>query len=123
MPVFTGKYTKVGRPLWSPTAEDIKQFGLAKYGFTEKSQYSEITRTIPVSVDKEGRPSPGTKWANVPTVFDGGKVLDDEDFLTKFYSENKYKDPITKKSIQMFDDAETAVKAAKQRSATELLDE
>lgn len=123
MPVFTGKYTKVGRPLWQPTAEDIKQFGLSKYGFTEESKYSEITRTIPVSTDKEGNPLPGTKWANVPTVFDGGKILDDEDFLTKFYSENNYKDPITKKAIEMYDNAEEAVKAAKNRSANELIDE
>lgn len=123
MPVFTGKYTKVGRPLWSPTAEDIKNFGLSKYGFTEKSQYSEITRTIPVSMDKEGNPMPGTKWVNVPTVFDGGKIMDDEDFLTKFYKENNYKDPITNKAIEMFNDADAAVRAAKNRSANELLDE
>ena len=123
MPVFTGKYTKVGRPLWNPTAEDIAKYDLAKYGFTEKSQYSEITRTIPVSTDKEGNPLPGSKWVNVPTVFDGGKILDSEDFLTKFYSENGYKDPITKKAIEMFNSADEAVKAAQHRSAKELIDE
>lgn len=123
MPVFTGKYSKVGRPLWNPTAEDIKEFGLSKYGFTEKSQYSEITRTIPISVDADGNPAKGTKWANVPSVFDGGKIMDDEDFLSKFYSENKYKDPITKKAIEMFNSADEAVQAAKKRSATELIDE
>lgn len=122
MPVFTGKYTKVGRPLWSPTAEDIIKYDLAKYGFNEKSQYSEITRTIPVSMDKEGNPMPGTKWVNVPTVFDGGKIMDDEDFLAKFYKENNYKDPITKKAIEMFNDADSAVRAAKSRSENDLLD-
>jgi len=107
MPINTGKKTKAGRPLWEDSATG--------------ELYSEKTRTIPLKTDDNGEPLPGTKWINVPTVFDGGQIIDDEDFLIKFYSENKYKDPITNKSLEFFDNLDTAVEAAKQRSS-ELLD-
>lgn len=106
MAEWTGRYTKSGRPLWqSPDGE----------------MYSEKTRTIPLKIDQEGNPMPGTKWINVPTVFERGQVIDDEDFLRKFYTENKFKDPITNKRLETFSDPDTAVEAAKKRSS-ELLD-
>ena len=107
MPIDTGKKTKAGRPLWEDPATG--------------ELYSEKTRTIPLKTDDNGEPLPGTKWINVPTVFDGGQIIDDEDFLRKFYQENKFKDPITNKSLEVFSDPDTAVEAAKQRSS-ELLD-
>ena len=107
MPIDTGRKTKAGRPLWQDPATG--------------EMYSEKTRTIPLKTNENGEPMPGTKWVNVPTVFDGGKIIDDEDFLRKFYSENKFKDPITNKSLQSFSNVDEAVEAAKQRSS-ELLD-
>lgn len=102
MPKFSGEYSKTGRPIW----------------VDEKTNeaYSEKTRTIPVSRLPNGEPAPGTKWVNVPTVFDNGKVMDDEDFLYKFYKENKYQDPLTKEKLKMFPSATSAVEAAKKRS-------
>jgi hypothetical protein len=107
MPKFTGKYTKAGRPLWQSEDGEL---------------YSERTVTIPTKIDEDGKPLPGSKWVNVPSVFDGGKIIDDESFLIKFYSQNNYKDPITNQVIRKFDDVDSAVEYAKQRSATELLD-
>ena len=111
MPIFTGKTTNAGRPLWQPTAEEAQ-----KYGIDPQKPYSEISRTIPVSIDEQGRPAPGTKWVNVPSVFDGGKIMDNEDFLQKFYSENQYKDPITNRKLEFFDDVKSAEKSAQSRS-------
>jgi len=88
MPIDTGKKTKVGRTLWEDSATG--------------ELYSEKTRTVPLKVDENGEPMPGTKWVNVPTVFDGGQIIDDEDFLRKFYSQNDFKDPITKKGLESF---------------------
>ena len=102
MPINTGRKTNAGRPLWKD--EDTGEM------------YSEKTVTIPTKVDENGEPAPGAKWVNVPSVFDGGQVMNDEDFLMKFYSENKYKDPITNKKLEVFDDVDTAVEAAKKRS-------
>ena len=101
-PKNTGRKTRAGRIIWeTPSGK----------------QYSERTATIPLDVDpKTGRATPNSKWVNVPTVFDGGQILNDEDFLYRFYRENKYVDPITKKKLKFFDSLESAVKAAKTRS-------
>lgn len=107
MPKFTGKYTKAGRPLWEADNGEL---------------YSEKTVTIPTKVDEDGEPMPGSKWVNVPSVFDGGKIINDEDFLIKFYSENKYIDPITNKKLESFDNVDKAVEYAKKRSS-ELIDD
>ena len=101
-PINTGRKTKAGRPLW----KDPKSGEL----------YSEKTVTIPLKIAPDGRPAEGTKWVNVPTVFEGGQVMQDEDFLLKFYRENGYKDPLTGKQLDMFDDVDSAVEAAKKRS-------
>jgi hypothetical protein len=108
-PINTGRKTTAGRPLWkNPETGEL---------------YSEKSRTIPLKTDPEtGEPMPGTKWVNVPSVFDGGKIMDDEDFLARFYKSNGYKDPLTNKKLQMFGSAEEAVEAAKKRSS-ELLGE
>jgi len=101
LPKFSGQYTKAGRPVWIDP---------------DGNKYSEKTVTIPLSVDKDGAPIKGTKWVNVPSVFDRGQIIDDEDFLAKFYKENGYKDPLTKKRLQIFDSLDSAVDAAKKRS-------
>lgn len=103
-PIDTGKLSKAGRKIW--------------FDPVSKEYYSEKTVTIPVTRNEDGSPAPGTKWVNVPTVFDGGKVLDDEDFLSKFYQENKYKDPLTNKKLDIFDSAQKAVDAASKRSSS-----
>lgn len=107
MAEWTGRYTKSGRPLWVDERGEM---------------YSEKTRTIPLKVDEEGNPAPGTKWINVPTVFERGNIIDDEDFLRKFYTQNKFKDPITNKGLEVFANPDEAVKAAQKRSG-ELIDE
>ena len=104
-PKFTGKYTNKGRPVWDMNGDT----------------YSEKTRTIPVKRDKDGSPAKGTSWVNVPSVFDGGQVIGDEDALWKFYKENKYKDPLTNEKLKFFKSSTEAVKAAKERSKS-LLD-
>jgi len=101
-PKNTGRKTRAGRIIWETPS-----------GKT----YSERTKTIPLDIDlKTGRAKPNSKWVNVPTVFDGGQVLDDEDFLQNFYQENKYIDPITQKKLRFFDSLEAAINAAKSRS-------
>lgn len=107
MPINTGKKTNAGRPLWQDSVTG--------------EMYSEKTITIPLKTNERGEPLPGTKWVNVPTVFDGGQIIDDEGFLRKFYTENKFKDPITKKGLESFDNVDSAVEAAKKRSES-LLD-
>lgn len=102
MPKFTGQYTKAGRKVWLDESTN--------------EMYSEKTATIPVTRLPDGSPAPGTKWVNVPTVFDGGQIVDDEDFLTKFYTENKFKDPLTNERLKMFNGPMEAVKEAKKRS-------
>jgi len=106
-PIDTGKLTKAGRRLWlDPSTNE---------------QYSEKTVTIPVDVSKDGEPLPNTRWVNVPSVFDGGKVINDEDFLLKFYQENKFKDPLTNRKLDFYGSVKEAVDAAKKRS-NELID-
>jgi len=107
-PINTGKKTKAGRIVW----QDPKT----------KKQYSEITVTIPTKVDRDGKPAKDTKWALVPSVFDGGKIINDEDFLVRFYKQNKYVDPLTKKKLKIFDSAEEAGKYAQERSDSLLED-
>ena len=108
-PIKTDKKSKAGRPVWKNP----------KTG----EQYSELTRTIPVDVDpKTGKPKANTRWVNVPTVFEGGNIMDDEDFLAKFYRENGYKDPLTGKRLQIFKSEPEASSAAKDRSDS-LLDD
>jgi len=107
MAKFTGKYTRSGRPLWQSDDGEL---------------YSEKTMTIPTKRNPDGSPAKDTKWVNVPTVFEGGKIVDDEDFISKFYSSNDYYDPIAKKPIKNFyDSVDSAVEAAKARSES-LLD-
>ena len=103
-PINTGRKTAAGRVVWKdPKSGDL---------------YSEKSATIPVDVDQStGEPKPGTKWVNVPTVFDGGQVMGDEDFLMKFYKENGYKDPLTKRKLDFFESVDAAVEAAKKRSS------
>jgi hypothetical protein len=101
-PVFTGKKTKAGRPLWQTPSGKL---------------YSERTMTIPLDYGKDKKPLPNTRWVNVPTVFDAGQVIDNEDFLLKFYSANKFKDPITGEKLKFFKSLDAAVSAAKERSA------
>ena len=108
-PINTGKKTKAGRILWQNP----------KNG----EYYSEKSMTIPLEYDKEtGEPRPETKWVNVPSVFDGGKIMQDEDFLARFYKSNGYKDPLTNRKLEFFDSVKEAVNYAKQRSS-ELLGE
>jgi len=101
-PKNTGRKTRAGRIIWeTPSGK----------------QYSERTRTIPLDIDPQtGKAKPNSKWVNVPTVFDGGQILDDEDFLYNFYRENGYVDPITNKKLRLYDSVESAVSAAKTRS-------
>ena len=106
-PINTGKKTKAGRPLY----QDPKT----------GEMYSEKTVTIPLKTAPDGRPAEGTKWVNVPSVFEGGQIMDDERFLSQFYRENGYKDHFTGKSLDTFNDVDSAVQAAEKRSR-ELLD-
>lgn len=108
MAKFTGKYTKAGRKIWLDE--------------NTNEMFSERTATIPVTRLPNGEPAPGTKWVNVPTVFDGGQTINDEDFLSKFYSKNKFIDPLTKEKLKMFSSPDEAVKAAKKRSDSLLKD-
>jgi hypothetical protein len=102
-PINTGKKTNAGRIVWkNPKSGEV---------------YSEKSATIPLKIDyKTGEPKAGTPWVNVPTVFEGGKILDDEDFLRKFYSQNGYKDPLTGKKLDVFDSLDDALEQAKKRS-------
>jgi len=72
--------------------------------------------TIPLDFDEDGRVSKGSRWINVPTVFDGGQVIANEDFLLRFYSKNKFKDPITGEALNIFKSLDEAISAAKKRS-------
>ena len=101
-PKNTGRRTRAGRIIWeTPSGK----------------QYSERTRTIPLDIDPQtGKAKPNSKWVNVPTVFDGGQILDDEDFLYNFYRENGYVDPITNKKLRLYDSVDSALSAAKTRS-------
>jgi len=101
-PIFTGKKTKAGRPLWQTPSGKL---------------YSERTRTIPLDYGKDKKPLPNSRWINVPTVFDAGQVINDEDFLLKFYSANKFKDPITGEQLKTFKSLDAAVAAARKRSS------
>jgi hypothetical protein len=111
MPKDTGLKTKAGRPMFEVTEPEY-------FGMKKGDRFSERTATIPVSVDPNtGEPTPGTKWVNVPTVFERGKIINDEDFLMKFYKENNYIDPLTKNKLEFHDSLESAVEFAKQRSS------
>jgi len=101
-PINTGRKTKAGRPLWKDPRTG--------------EEYSERTVTIPLVTNPDGSPARGTKWVNVPSVFEGGQIMDDEQFLMKFYRENQYKDPLTGKKLDIFDNLDNAVKSAEQRS-------
>jgi hypothetical protein len=106
-PIDTGELTKAGRKVWIDPQT--------------KERYSERTVTIPVDIGKDGNPLPNTRWVNVPSVFDGGKVIDDEDFLIDFYKKNNFKDPLTNRKLDFYGSTKEAVDAAVKRSS-ELLD-
>jgi hypothetical protein len=115
MPKNTGLKTKAGRPLFEVTEPEY-------FGMKQGDKFSERTATIPLKVDPDtGEPMPGTKWVNVPTVFENGKIINDEDFLMKFYKQNNYVDPLTNEKLKFHGSLESAIDAAKQRSS-ELID-
>ena len=98
---FTGQYTESGRPVYF----------LAPIGY-----YSEITRTIPLTRTKDGKPAKNTKWVNVPSVFEGGRIEESEKKLSEFYEQNGYVDPITGENLEIFDSESDAISFAKSRS-------
>jgi len=105
MPIDTGRKTKAGRPLWQVPFGLMLAFSVAVGlvgGVVLQSLWG--LGELKSGVDEEAE-----------------FFIDDEDFLRKFYQENKFKDPITNKALEVFSDPDTAVEAAKQRSS-ELLD-
>jgi hypothetical protein len=99
----TGRRSRVGRPI---------------YFSQERGSFSEISRTIPADRNSDGTPKKNTRWVNVPSVFAGGKIIENEDELYAIYKNNNFIDPITKKRLQFFDSESEAKNAAEKRSKT-----
>ena len=99
MAELTGKKTKHGRPI---------------YVDKEGREYSEKQVTIPFDRDANGKPLPNTRWINVPSVIDGGKIISSEDDLYRIYKNNKWKDIIGNKRDlkKLYKSAEEAAKAS-----------
>lgn len=90
--LFTGEYSTAGRPLYKDPAGGV---------------YSEKTVTFQ---------TPTGKWVNAPSVMRGGRIETDQGVLEDFYMNNGYMDPITGRSLDMFESVDDAVRAARRRS-------
>ena len=91
-PAPTDQVTSAGRPVWrSPSG----------------GQFSEVTRTIPLS--------PGV-WVNAPSVFEGGRIIEDENVLMQIYQSNGGVDPLTGRPLDRYTTVGEAVQQAGPRS-------
>jgi hypothetical protein len=100
-----------------PTNRDMVPIPMkVPYPVTEEGRVVIKNEDGSVSTERTETIKIGRKFYNVPTIYKGKPVSTDE--AKKIIKSNSFVDPDTGRELRAFDDVDTAVESAKQRSAT-----